>query len=65
MWKFKTDRMGNIATAVARRVDTYICNVALLGKKDADDGWSYLDVDLNSQKNRVLFGYNYLEWKDE
>ena len=38
MWKFKTDRKGNTAPAVQRRV-------ALLGKKGA--------VDLNSQKSRA------------
>jgi len=50
MWKFKTDRKGNTAPAVQRRV-------ALLGKKGA--------VDLNSQKSRAKFGMNYLEWKED
>ena len=53
MWKFKTDRMGNIATAVERRVALF----------DADKLLQF--VDLNSHKSRAMFGYNYLEWKYE
>ena len=47
MWKFKTDRLGNIAPAVQRRVE-------LIDRNDT--------VDLNSHKSRAEFGYNYLEY---
>ena len=47
MWKFKTDRLGNIAPAVQRRVELIQNNVR---------------VDLNSHKSRAEFGYNYLEY---
>ena len=47
MWKFKTDRLGNIAPAVQRRVELIQNNVRL---------------DLNSHKSRVEFGLSYLEY---
>ena len=47
MWKFKTDRLGNINPAVQRRIE-------LIDRNDK--------VDLNSHKSRAEFGYNYLEY---
>ena len=51
MWKFKTDRLGNITPAVQRR----------LSKLEVDIYFN-TEVDTNSHKSRAEFGYNYLEY---
>ena len=47
MWKFKTNRLGELNPAVQRRVE-------LIDRNDT--------VDLNSHKSRAEFGLNYLEY---
>ena len=47
MWKFKTNRLGELNPAVQRRVE-------LIDRNNT--------VDLDSHKSRSKFGYNYLKY---
>jgi hypothetical protein len=48
MWKFKTNRRGELTPAVKRRIGVY--------KKVADE------IDLENRDERIMFGTCYLEY---